>query len=281
MKKICVVTASRAEYGLLRRVIGEIYRDKDLELNLVVTGTHLMKKYGYTIEEIENDHFPIAQKIEMSLSGNTEKDICHAMGKMTTDFADMYEQEKPDMLIVEGDRYELIPICSTAMMFGIPIAHISGGEVTEGAVDDVVRHCVTKMSYLHFPGCEEYRRRIIQLGESPDRVFNYGDVGVENVRKMEFLSKSELENFLGISLEKPYASVTFHPVTLEKDTAVSQAEILLNVLKKYKDINFIITMANADLHGSEINDIFLQGAKECNNIFCYSSLGIVRYLSLM
>ena len=139
MKKICVVTATRAEYGLLRRVINEIYQDKELELCLVVTGTHLMKKYGYTIEEIEKDGFPIAQKIEVSTQGNSEKEICYTMGEMTMKFADMYEQQKPDMLIVEGDRYELLPICSTAMMFGIPIAHISGGEVTEGAVDDVLK----------------------------------------------------------------------------------------------------------------------------------------------
>lgn len=234
MKKICVVTATRAEYGLLRRVINEIYHDKELELCLVVTGTHLMKKYGYTIDEIENDGFPIAQKIEVSIQGNSEKEICYTMGEMTMKFADMYEQQKPDMLIVEGDRYELLPICSAAMMFGIPIAHISGGEVTEGAVDDVVRHCVTKMSYLHFPGCEEYCKRVIQLGESPERVFNYGDVGVENVRKMEFLSKEQIEESLKISLRKPYASVTFHPVTLEKDTAVAQAQALLNVLKSIK-----------------------------------------------
>lgn len=138
MKKICVVTATRAEYGLLRRVINEIYQDKELELCLVVTGTHLMKKYGYTIEEIEKDGFPIAQKIEVSTQGNSEKEICYTMGEMTMKFADMYEQQKPDMLIVEGDRYELLPICSTAMMFGIPIAQISGGEVTEGAVDDEI-----------------------------------------------------------------------------------------------------------------------------------------------
>ena len=281
MKKICVVTATRAEYGLLRRVINEIYQDKELELCLVVTGTHLMKKYGYTIEEIEKDGFPIAQKIEVSTQGNSEKEICYTMGEMTMKFADMYEQQKPDMLIVEGDRYELLPICSTAMMFGIPIAHISGGEVTEGAVDDVVRHCVTKMSYLHFPGCEAYCKREIQLGEAPERVFNYGDVGVENVRKMEFLSKEQLEESLKISLKKPYASVTFHPVTLEKDTAVAQAQALLSVLKKHKDMNFIVTMSNADLHGAEINDVFMQAAEENDNIFCYASLGIVRYLSLM
>ena len=138
------------------------------------------------------------------------------MGNAAIRFGEMYGRQKPDMVIVEGDRYELLSICSSAMVYGIPIAHISGGEITEGAMDDVVRHCITKMSYLHFPACEEYRRRIIQLGEEPNRVFNFGDVGVENVRKMEYLAKAELEQSMGISLDRPYASVTFHPVTLEK-----------------------------------------------------------------
>ena len=185
------------------------------------------------------------------------------------------------MLLVEGDRYELLPICSSAMVMGIPIAHISGGEVTQGAIDDAVRHCLTKMSYLHFPGCEEYRKRIIQLGEEPDRVFNYGDIGVENARKMQFLTKAELASFLEISLETPYACVTFHPVTLEQDTAEKQVTDLIGVLENYSEINFIVTMANADAQGQIINQKFREGAERCSHIFCYDSLGIQRYLSLM
>lgn len=281
MKRICVVTATRAEYGLLRRTIQQILADDELELVLAVTGTHLSKAYGYTVEEIEKDGFPIAERLEILEENTTEADICKTMGKAAVLFGEMYERQRPDMIIVEGDRYELLPICSSAMVFGIPIAHISGGEVTEGVIDDAVRHCITKMSYLHFPGCEEYRRRIIQLGEEPDRVFNYGDVGVENVRKMEYLSKAELEQSMDISLEKPYASVTFHPVTLEKDTAEQQTKELVSVLEKYSDINFIVTMANADLQGQAINKIFQESAERCKNIFCYSSLGIQRYLSLI
>lgn len=281
MKKICVVTATRAEYGLLRRTIQEIENDTELELILVVTGTHLLEQYGYTINEIEDDGFPIAEKIETIDEINDEEDICRTMGRTAILFGEMYARQKPDMLVVEGDRYELLPICSSAMVFGIPIAHISGGEVTEGAVDDAVRHCITKMSYLHFPGCEEYRKRIIQLGEEPTRVFNYGDVGVENVRKIEHIKKEKLENFLGISLEKPCVSVTFHPVTLEKNSAIQQVTELAEVLKEYKDLNFIVTMANADLQGGEINKVFQKYADSNENIFCYPSLGIRRYLSLL
>jgi GDP/UDP-N,N'-diacetylbacillosamine 2-epimerase (hydrolysing) len=281
MKTICVVTATRAEYGLLRRVIRCIQTEDELELFLVVTGAHLSKEYGYTVKEIEDDGFPIAERIEILDESNTEAGVCRTMGNAAALFGEMFERRKPNIVIVEGDRYELLPICSSAMVFGIPIAHISGGEVTEGAIDDTVRHCITKMSYLHFPACEEYRRRIIQLGENPDRVFNYGDVGVENVRKMDYLSVQELENFMGISLDKPYASVTFHPVTLEKNTARQQTEALVSVLEEFKDINFIVTMANADPQGEEINKVFYTAEKRSVNIFCYQSLGIRRYLSLV
>lgn len=281
MKRICVVTATRAEYGLLRRIIRYILEDDELELILAVTGAHLSKAFGYTVQEIEKDGFPISERIAILEEETSETAICKTMANAASLFAEMYKKQKPDLVIVEGDRYELLPICSSAMIFGIPIAHVSGGEVTEGAVDDVIRHCITKMSYLHFPACEEYRRRIIQLGEEPGRVFNYGDVGVENVKNMEYLSKDELEKSLGISMKQPYASVTFHPVTLEKNTARRQTEELVSVLEKYKNINFIVTMANADLQGQEINEIFQESAKKNENIFCFSSLGIQRYLSLV
>ncbi len=281
MKKICVVTSTRAEYGLLRRTIQNILNDEELELILAVTGTHLSKDYGYTVEEIEKDGFPIAERIDILEDINTQADICRIMANAGIRFSEMFERRRPDMLIVEGDRYELLPVCSSAMVMGIPIAHISGGEITQGAIDDVVRHCLTKMSYLHFPGCEEYRKRIIQLGEEPDRVFNYGDIGVENVRKMKYLTKEELSSSLGISLEKPYASVTFHPVTLEQNTAEKQVMELIGALEKYPEMNFIVTMANADAQGQIINKMFQESAGRCHHIYCYDSLGIQRYLSLM
>ncbi len=281
MKRICVVTTTRAEYGLLRRIIQNILDDEELELVLAVTGTHLSKEYGDTVEEIVQDGFPIAEKIEIMEEINTSADVCRIMGNAAIRFGEMFERQKPDLLVAEGDRYELLPICSSAMMHGIPIAHISGGEITEGVIDDVVRHCLTKMSYLHFPACEEYRRRIIQLGEEPERIFNYGDIGVENVRKMKYLTKKELEDSLGLSLEKPYASVTFHPVTLEEDTAEHQTKALIAALQEHAEINFIVTMANADQQGQVINQIFQKSADRSHNIFCFASLGIRRYLSLM
>ncbi|MEG1428084.1 MAG: UDP-N-acetylglucosamine 2-epimerase, partial [Oscillospiraceae bacterium] len=179
MKKICVVTATRAEYGLLKPLIALIASDSTLELCLLVTGTHLLPTYGNTVAEIEADGFPIVERISFPICSDTPEDISRAMGRGFMAFADAYARHKPDMVVVLGDRYELIPICFCAVNSRIPIAHISGGETTEGAVDEVVRHCVTKMSYLHFPGCEAYRQRIIQLGESPARVFNFGDIGVE------------------------------------------------------------------------------------------------------
>lgn len=281
MKKLCVVTATRAEYGLLRPLIAKISEDEYFELCLVVTGTHLSQKFGYTITEIEKDGFCISEKIDIFNDDFSDVGICKAMGVASGKFGEMYGRQKPDMLIILGDRYELMPICSSATIMGIPIAHISGGELTEGVIDEAVRHCVTKMSYLHFPGCERYRQRIIQLGEQPERVFNYGDIGVENIRNMEYLSKKQLEESLEIPLDKPFASVTFHPVTLEKGTAESQTRELIAALQRYPNIDFIVTMANADSQGEIINKIFKECERESENIFLFSSLGIQRYLSLL
>lgn len=281
MKKLCIATATRAEYGVLRPLIERVSKDSFFELCLVVTGTHLSDEFGYTVREIEEDGFEIVEQIPILDDTNTPLGICKTMSKAAALFGEMYERQQPDMLLVVGDRYELLPICNSAMIYGIPIAHISGGEVTEGAIDDVVRHCVTKMSYLHFAACESYRKRIIQLGEEPSRVFNVGDIGVENIHRIQYLTQDELEDFLGISLKKPYACVTFHPVTLEKNTAIKQAKELIAALGKCLDINYIVTMANADLQGSAINQLFWQSEIDYSNIFCYSSLGIRKYLSLM
>lgn len=281
MKKICVVTATRAEYGLLRPLIRRILEEKYFELCLVVSGTHLAEEFGHTIWEIEKDDFPIAEKISILDIQDSEIGVCNTMGNANRLFGEMFARQRPDMLIVLGDRYELIPICSSAMIFRIPIAHISGGEITEGIMDDVFRHCVTKMSYLHFPGCEEYRKRIIQLGEDPQRVFNFGDIGVENIKKIQYLSKKELENAIGYSLEKPYAEVTFHPVTLENNTAEIQTRELVEALSQRTELNFIVTLANADMQGNVINRVFKEAAGRYQNIFCYPSLGIEKYLSLI
>lgn len=295
MNKICVVTATRAEFGLLFRVMKRIEEDPGLALCLVVTGTHLSAAYGNTIEEIEESGLSIAEKIEILEEDRTRAGkygdsegsdsesvkICQSMARAYRLFGAMYARQKPDMLVVLGDRYELIPICSSALQFQIPIAHISGGEVTSGALDDIYRHCITKMSHLHFPGCAAYRRRIIQLGENPQRVFDYGDVGIENIMSMDFLEKEALEKTLGFSLDSPYACVTFHPPTMEGTDAFSQIQELLEALEAFEDMEFIITKANADAGGREINAMIDAYTARHENWKCFYSLGIQRYLSAL
>lgn len=281
MKKICVVTTTRAEYGLLKRLTEELMGDPFFDVCFVVTGTHLEEEYGYTVREIQQDRIPIAEQIRIFNGDYSKEGICAAMGRASVLFGEMFQRQKPDFLVVLGDRYELIPICTCAVIQGIPIAHISGGEITEGAIDDMIRHAVTKMSYLHFVACETYRKRVIQLGESPDRVFNYGDVGVENIRKMNFLSKDEIEEQLEGKLFHPYACVTFHPVTAERADIVNQMEELLACMRQMTDICFIVTMANADFQGNRINQMWETAAESSENIKIYKSLGSKCYLSLM
>ncbi len=274
--KIGVVTTTRAEYGLLKLSIQKVMNDDKLELCLIVSGAHLVKDQGYTIEEILADDIPIAERI-----GIFDGNLFSSMGKAVERFADCYHRLKIDMLVVLGDRYELIPICYPAVIMNIPIAHISGGEVTEGAIDDTIRHCITKMSYLHFVGCEAYRKRVIQLGESPDRVFSFGDHGIENIRKMDYLSRQDLFDYLGIDGSRDIALVTFHPVTHEEDTAREQAESLISVMSEFEGIDFIITMSNMDTGSSDINELFIAASKQYENMHMYSSLGSKRYLSAL
>lgn len=281
MKKICIVTTSRAEYGLLRNLIRKVYEDEELELCLMVTGTHLSKECGYTIEEIDADNFPIAKKIAILSENREEKGVAETMATALVKFEEAFEKCRPDMLVVLGDRYELISICWAAFLLKIPIAHISGGELTEGAIDDVVRHSLTKMSRLHFPACEVYRKRIIQLGENPDTVFNYGDIGVENIINMEYMDKLELEHSLGIRLDLPYSCVTFHPVTLSHESMEHQTGELLKALEHFPHMEFIITGSNIDAGGEKINQMISEFVKCHHHCFMYESLGIKRYLSLM
>lgn len=279
MKTVCVVTATRAEYGLLKNIIKLIEKDEELKLILVVTGTHLSKDFGYTVTEIREDKLPIFAEIDILVEENGGISASKTMAKAFYKFSDFFKDYKPDMLVVLGDRYELLPICACAMNEQIPISHISGGEITEGVIDDTIRHCITKMSYLHFVSCEAYRKRVIQLGEEPSRVFNFGDVGVENICNMKLMSKSELEQEIEFCLDNPYGVVTFHPVTLEKASALKQLGELLSALKATKDMNFIITKSNADTEGKEINgriDEFVEENKNCKS---YYSLGLLRYLS--
>lgn len=278
--KIGVVTATRAEYGLLKPLIKKINDDPDTELHLIVTGTHLLEEFGYTVSYIEEDGFPIAIKVPIEICTDDSISISQTMGKYFIAFAGVFEKLKLDFVIVLGDRYELIPICYCATNAKTPIAHISGGEVTEGAIDDTVRHCVTKLSYLHFPACDTYRKRIIQLGESPDRVFNVGDPGVENVKTMQFMAEDVLRKKLSIDPDLPYFSVVFHPVTLDNLKPEIQICELLAAMEAFDNIQFVIMKSNADAGGVIINKHLQEFAYTHCNCKLFSSLRVEEYLAL-
>lgn len=279
MIKIAVVTATRAEYGILRPLIRKIQEDSDLQLDLLVTGTHLVEKYGNTQQEIIRDGFEIHKKIEILEEGNTPYDISVTMANAICKFAAYFRDEKPQMVVVLGDRTEMLGICSAAMNEGIPIAHLHGGELTEGAVDDCVRHAITKMSFLHFPAAEVYRKRIIQLGEAPERVHNVGALGVENILNVPLLSREEVYEEIGIPAGRKYVVMTFHPVTLEGGNEREQVLEVLQAMEEKKEYFYLITKANADAGGNIVNEMFEEYSNQVENVKLVSSLGVVRYLS--
>lgn len=280
-KKICIVTATRAEYGLLRPVINKIMRNGQLEAMVAVTGAHLSPEFGLTAREIEKDGVAIDKKIEILLSADTAPAISKSMGLALIGFSDYFEDKKPDAVLLLGDRYETLAVAAAAMNARIPIFHLYGGETTQGAVDEAIRHAVTKMAYLHFTSTECYRRRVIQMGEAPERVFCVGALGVENALHTNYLTKEILSEELGVDLERPYALVTFHPVTLEEKSAKQQAEALLEALEEFPEWNFIMTKANADQDGRIINRLFEAYASTHRNVKLFSSIGTERYLSAM
>lgn len=281
-RKICVITGTRAEYGLLKPVIKKIQKEDELELLLYVTGAHLSPEFGFTYHEIEQDNICISRKIEMLLSADTASGVLKSMGVEMMGLADAFAADRPDMVVLLGDRYEILAAATAAMVFNIPIAHIHGGELTEGAIDDAIRHSITKMSYLHFAAAEDYRRRIIQLGEEPDRVYNVGALGVENIKKVELLTQEELERQIQFSLEGKVAMVTFHPVTLSNETAREQFSVLLSALLRFPELKVIFTKANADTDGRVINQLIDKAVEENTGRYtCYSSLGQLRYLSAL
>lgn len=278
-KKIAVLTATRAEYGLLRRIIIALNNAVEFEAEVVVTGAHLSPEFGLTYQDIQNDHIPIARKIEILLSSDTPTGISKSMGLAMISFAEYFDESMPDALMVLGDRYETLAVCCAAMNARIPIVHLYGGETTEGAVDEAIRHSITKMSYLHFTATEQYRRRVIQLGEHPDRVFTIGAMGIENILTTKLLSKEMLEESISFSLDWPYAVVTFHPVTLESESAEVQFTELLNAFAKHGEMKYIFTKANADTGGRVINQMIEEYVSENDNAICFESLGSLRYLS--
>jgi len=281
-RKICVYTSSRADYGLLRGVIQEIQAAENLQLQILASGMHLSPEFGMTIHEIRSDGFNPDETVEILLSSDTPTAICKSMGLALIGYGEALQRLKPDMVVALGDRFETFCIAAAAQVCRVAMAHIHGGEITEGAIDEAFRHSITKMSHLHFASCEEHRQRIIQLGEDPDRVFNVGALGVENIRRTSLMERSDLSGSLKLDLEKPYFLVTFHPVTLEKSTADDQFQALLEALDDFTEVSVIFTKTNADTDGRIINrlidDYTKSHPKRC---LAVTSLGMQRYLSAM
>lgn len=281
MKKIALVTSTRADYGILRPLICEFSKHNDISLEIIVTGTHLCRKYGYTKDEIIRDGYTNTHDIDILLENDNPEAIGKSMGLALISFSELFHRIKPNAVIVLGDRFELLSICSSALVNKIPIIHISGGEITHGAIDDSIRHAVTKMSFLHFASCEEYRQRIIQLGENPSRVFNYGDLGIENLIKSKLLAKDKLCKILKLNLSKSIVCATFHPETAIDTSIEKQFAEIMEVVKKYPEIQFVFTKSNADTGGNKINTLLDIYKKDLNNLFVFDSLGSIKYLSLI
>jgi GDP/UDP-N,N'-diacetylbacillosamine 2-epimerase (hydrolysing) len=279
MRKVCVVTGTRAEYGLLYWLMKEIENDISLELQLIVTGMHLSPEFGLTYMEIEKE-FKIDKKIEMLLSSDTSIGISKSMGLAQISFAEAYIELQPDIIVVLGDRYEIFSCVSAAMIARIPVAHLHGGEATEGLIDEAIRHSITKMSHLHFTATEIYSNRVIQLGEHPSRVFNFGGLGIDNINRLELLSKEAFEESIGFKLADKNLIVTFHPVTLENASAKRQFQELLDAIDTLKNTHIIFTKANSDTDGRVINAMIEEYvSKNSEKAVSFTSLGQLRYLS--
>lgn len=279
MRKICVITGTRAEYGLMRWVMQGVKDDPELTLQIIATGMHLSPEFGLTYREIEKDGFQIDRKIEMLTSSDTPVGIAKSMGLGLIGFADALNELKPDLIVVLGDRFEIFAAVSAALVARIPVAHLHGGETTEGAFDEALRHSITKMSHLHFVAAEEYRLRVIQLGEQPERVFLVGGLGVDNIKRLKLLDRAALEASIDFKLGPKNLLITFHPVTLETATAADQMAELLAALAELRDTQLIFTMPNADTDGRTLIKMVEQFVAQHPNARAYTSLGQLRYLS--
>lgn len=282
MRKICVVTGTRAEYGLLYWLMKEIQADAALQLQLVVTGMHLSPEFGLTYRTIEEDGFTINAKVEMLLSSDTPVGIAKSIGLGVIGFADVLERLQPDIMVVLGDRYEILAAAQAALVARIPVAHIHGGETTEGAIDESIRHAITKMSHLHFVAAEPYRTRVIQLGEHPDTVFNVGALGIENIKRLQLLDKPELEKSIGFELGATCFLVTYHPATLGTTTPQAAMQELLDALDQFPDAKIIFTKPNSDTDGRILGQMIDEHAgRNKGRVAVFTSMGQIRYLSAL
>jgi GDP/UDP-N,N'-diacetylbacillosamine 2-epimerase (hydrolysing) len=280
-RKILVVTGTRAEYGLLRPLLREIVQEPSLELQLVATGMHLAPEFGMTITEIEQDGFHIDRRIDMLLSADTGEGIGKSVGLGVLGFAQALAELHPQMMLVLGDRFEILAAVVAALMARVPVAHIHGGEVTTGAIDDAIRHAITKMSHWHFASAEAYRNRIIQLGEAPERVYCVGGLGVDVIAQTSLLNRAELECCLGLQFQPRNLLVTFHPATLNAEPPSAQMQQLLDALSAFPDVGLVFTFPNADAGGRELIGQIKEFAIGRPHAHAFASLGQLRYLSCL
>ena len=280
-RKVCIITGTRAEYGLLRWVMQGIKADPELTLQIIATGMHLSPEFGHTYREIEQDGFQIDRKVEMLTSSDTPVGIAKSMGLGLIGFADALNDLHPDLIVVLGDRFEIFSAVSAALVARIPVAHLHGGEATEGSIDEALRHSITKMSHLHFVAAEEYRLRVIQLGEQPDRVLLVGGLGADNISRLKLLDREALQQSLGFELGQKSLLVCFHPATLETNTAAQQMAELLAALDELRNTQLVFTMPNADTDGRVLVQLIEQFVAQHANTRAYTSLGQLRYLSSM
>ncbi len=282
-RTICVVTGTRAEYGIMSRLMSSLEDDGRVKLQIIATNMHLSPEFGMTVNEIEADGFTVDKKVEMLLSSDTPTGTVKSMGLASIGFADAYAELSPDLIVILGDRYEMLAAASAALIFGIPVAHLYGGEITEGAYDDAIRHAITKLSYLHFTSTEEYRHRVIQMGESPERVHWVGALGADNIANSTIMPLAELEKSIGTDLGDSFLLVTFHPVTKEPGQAKAQTIALLSALEEVIDRhNILFTMPNSDTDGRIVANMISDWVVNHPGKACaVSSLGRARYYSAL
>jgi len=282
VRKVAIFTGTRAEYGLLYWIIKAIHESDVAELQLIVGGMHLSPEFGYTINQIKGDGFPVSAEIEFLLSSDSPVGVAKSMGLAVISAAEAIDRLKPDLLVLLGDRFEAMAIAQSAMLACIPIAHIHGGETTQGLIDEAIRHSLTKMSHIHFTSTEPYKKRVIQMGEDPSKVFNVGAPGIDNILGLGLMSKDVLSESLGFDLGEEFFLVTYHPVTLEENGAIQALENLLSALDDYAEYRLVITFPNADTHGRQLVDVLERyGEKNSSRVYLARSLGQLRYLSVM